>query len=193
MPPCRSASPYTIMTNSAADDAEETVVSPLYSCPSTPLPPELSDAPSTTAPQGGLPPPASPTASTITTSSKASRRPTSKRMPRDPVTNQRICYDFVRGCCPRAAEACRYAHTSPPVLLGAFWRRTAGSGGASSGTWDLTALQQALTRYVKNVPALRMGARSFPPAATGRGRHMLLPHSPLLYPRFHPTQDTQRG
>jgi hypothetical protein len=37
-----------------------------------------------------------------------------KRMPRDPVTNARICYEFVQGACARPPGTCRYAHVVPP-------------------------------------------------------------------------------
>ena len=36
------------------------------------------------------------------------------RMPTDPVSNLRICYDYVRGSCPRPPGSCRYSHAIPP-------------------------------------------------------------------------------
>jgi hypothetical protein len=43
-----------------------------------------------------------------------------KRMPRDPVTNARICFEYVRGACPRPPGTCRYAHVIPHQLSAAY-------------------------------------------------------------------------
>lgn len=56
------------------------------------------------------------------------RRPFNKRMPRDPVTNLRICFEFVRGACPRPPGTCRYSHNTPPQLLAAYQSMAMGTG-----------------------------------------------------------------
>lgn len=60
-----------------------------------------------------------------------------RRMPRDPATNVRICFDFCRGACPRPLGTCRYAHVVPPPhvyqslqVMGAFGD---GAGGGAGG------------------------------------------------------------
>lgn len=43
-----------------------------------------------------------------------------KRMPRDPVSNRRICWEYARGACPRPVGTCRYAHVIPPSLASCY-------------------------------------------------------------------------
>ncbi len=66
-----------------------------------------------------------------------------KRMPRDPVTNARICYEFVRGACARPPGTCRYAHVTPPHAMAHTIQamRPFGAGvGATTGAAGLGGL-----------------------------------------------------
>lgn len=58
-----------------------------------------------------------------------------KKMPRDPHTNARICFEYVRGACPRPPGTCRYSHNTPPQLVAAYQQPVSnGSNGSGSGS-----------------------------------------------------------
>lgn len=92
-----------------------------------------------------------------------------KRMPRDPATNARICFEFVRGACPRPSGTCRYAHVVPPPhvyqslqMMGAFGAGAGpGPGGGAGGLPAPSPLLQhhlqQLSRCVTSVASDRSG------------------------------------
>lgn len=57
-----------------------------------------------------------------------------KKMPRDPHTNVRICFEYVRGACPRPPGTCRYSHTTPPQLLAAYQQPVSNGSGGGGGS-----------------------------------------------------------
>jgi len=73
-----------------------------------------------------------------------------KRMPRDPVTNQRICFEYVRGACPRPPGSCRYAHVIPQHLAAvnqlAPSQPLAAPAGAAGGVGSLAAAERSSSR-----------------------------------------------
>ena len=73
-------------------------------------------------------------------------------MPRDPVTHLWICFEFVRGACPRPPGTWRYSHNTPPQLLAAYQSMAMGTG---DGLETIAAAAEARSLGVPFAPPLQ--------------------------------------